>query len=171
MIREQKEKINKQIRSKEVRIVGENVESRIVSIEDAMLIADELGLDLVEINSTSNPPICKIIDYSKMLYEKKQKEKLQKQNNKKVKVKEIRFTYNTGTHDFKFKLDHAINFLKEGHKVRAYVFFSGRELNFKDMGEILLLKFVESLIEYGKPEALPKLEGKKLWVMIGPKKQ
>ena len=129
-----------------------------------------MALDLVEINPDSNPPICKVVDYGKLLYERKLKEKHQKQNSKKIKIKELRFTYNTGEHDFNFKLNHAINFLKEGNKVKAFVFFSGRELNYIDLGNIMLLKFVDALSEYGKAEALPKLEGKRLWVMVGPKK-
>jgi translation initiation factor IF-3 len=169
--KEAAERINKQIRGvSEVRIVGEGIESKVVKIQEALNIAEEMGLDLVEINSESNPPICKIVDYSKLLYERKQKEKLQKQNNKKIKIKELRFTYNTGEHDFNFKLNHAINFLKEGNKVKAFVFFSGRESNYVDLGNIMLLKFVDALEEYGKPESLPKLDGKRLWVIVSPKK-
>jgi len=165
------ERVNKQIRGvSEVRIVGEGVESGVVSLQEAFKIADEMGLDLVEISPNANPPVVKVIDYGKLLYEKKQKEKLQKQNNKKVKVKELRFTYNTGQSDFNFKLRHATEFLKEGNKVKAFVFFSGREQNYVDVGQILLLRFVEALNEYGKPEALPKLDGRRLWVMIAPKK-
>lgn len=170
-MKETSERINKQIRGvPNVRIVGDGIESRIVSIHEAILIAEEMGLDLVEINPNANPPVCKIIDYGKLLYERKQKDKLQKQNNKKVKVKELRFTYNTGDHDFNFKLKHAINFLKDGNKVKAFVMFSGREMNYIDMGNLMLLRFVDSLSEYGKPESLPKLDGKKMWIMIDPKK-
>ena len=169
--KEATERINKQIRGvNEVRIVGERVESKVVSIQEAMGIADEMGLDLVEINPEAKPPICKIVDYGKLLYERKQKEKLQKQNNKKVKVKELRFTYNTGDHDFNFKLNHATEFLKEGNKVKAFVFFSGREQNYIEIGNLLLLKFVKALSDYGKAEALPKMDGRKLWVMVSPKK-
>lgn len=165
------ERINGQIKNvSNVRIVGEGIESRVVSLNEALNIAQEKYLDLVEINPNSNPPICKIVDYGKFQYDKKQKEKLQKQNSKKIKIKEIRFTYNTGDHDFDFKLNHAINFLKDGNKVKAFVMFSGRETNYIDMGNIILLKFIDSLSDYGKPESLPKLEGKKLWVMINPKK-
>jgi translation initiation factor IF-3 len=171
MKKESTERINKQIRNvNEVRIVGEGIESRIVNIQEALRIAEDMDLDLVEINPDSKPPVCKVVDYSKFLYERKQKEKVQKQNNKKIKIKELRFTYNTGEHDFNFKLNHAINFLKEGNKVKAFVFFSGRESNYIDLGNILLLKFVDALSEHGKPESLPKLDGKRLWVMISPKK-
>lgn len=169
--KEVSERINKEIKGiNEVRIVGDGIESRITSFIEALKIAEEMGLDLVEINKNSTPPICKIVDYGKLLYERKQKEKHQKQNSKKIKIKELRFTYNTGEHDFNFKLNHAINFLKEGNKVKAFVFFSGREYNYVDLGNILLLKFVDALSEYGKPESMPKLEGKRLWIMISPKK-
>lgn len=165
------ERINNQIKGvKEVRIVGDGIESNIVSIYEALRIAESKSLDLIEINSKTKPPICKIADYNKFLYEKKQKNKIQKQNSKKVKVKEIRFTYNTGEHDFNFKLNHAIKFLEDGNKVRAFVFFSGRENNYVDMGNILLLKFIDALKEYGKPESLPIMVGRKLWVMLNPKK-
>lgn len=168
---ESSERINRQIRGvNEVRIVGENIDSMIIKFQEALMLAEEKGLDLVEINSKSNPPICKITDYGKFLYEKKQKDKLKKQNSKKIKVKEIRFTYNTGEHDFNFKLKHAIEFLKDGNKVKAFVFFSGRENSYVDTGNVLLLKFIDALIDVGKPESLPKMEGKRLWVMITPKK-
>ena len=169
--KEATERINKQIRGvDEVRIVGEGIDSRVVSLQEAFKIADEMELDLVEINKDSNPPICKIVDYGKLLYEKKQKDRIQKQNNKKIKIKEIRFTYNTGDHDFNFKLNHATEFLKEGNKVKAFVFFSGREQNYVEIGNLLLLKFVNALSELGKPDAMPKMEGRRLWVMISPKK-
>lgn len=169
--KEASERINKQIRGiNEVRIVGEGIESRVVNFQEALKIAEDMALDLVEISPNVIPPICKIVDYGKLLYERKQKEKLQKQNNKKVKVKEIRLTYNTGDHDFRFKLNHAINFLKEGDKVKATVFFSGRENNYTEIGNLLLLKFVDSLLDYGKAESMPKMDGKRLWVMINPKK-
>ncbi len=165
------ERINNQIRNvNEVRIVGEGIESRIVSIQEALRIAEDNDLDLVEINAESNPPVCKIVEYSKFLYDRKQKEKTQKQNSKKIKVKELRFTYNTGQSDIDFKLNHAKEFLKDGNKVKAFVFFSGREQNYIELGNILLLKFIDALSEIGKPEALPKMEGRRLWVMISPKK-
>lgn len=165
------ERINGQIKNVNmVRIVGEGIESKVVSLNEALKIAQDTYMDLVEINSNSNPPICKIVDYGKFQYEKKQKDKLQKQNSKKIKIKEIRFTYNTGDHDFDFKLNHAVNFLKDGNKVKAFVQFSGRESNYVNLGNIILLKFIDSLSEHGKPESLPKMEGKKLWVVINPKK-
>jgi len=167
---EKKERINEEIRSKEVRLVGGEFNNVILSIEEALSKASNMRMDLVEISATSYPPICKIMDYTKLIYERKQKEKLQKQNNKKTKVKEIRMTYNTGDHDFEFKLRHAINFLKDGDKVRVYVMFNGREINYKEQGELILLKFIDALIDYGKIEALPKLDGKRLWVIISPKK-
>jgi len=169
--KEATERINRQIRGvDEVRIVGEGIESRVVSIQEALSIAERMELDLVEISPNAKPPICKIVDYGKLLYERKQKEKLQRQNNKKTKVKELRFTYNTGDHDFNFKLKHAINFLEEGNKVKALVFFSGREMNYIEMGNLLLLKFVNALSNYGKVEDMPKMDGRRLWVMISPKK-
>lgn len=165
------ERINKEIKGvKEVRVVGENIESQVTDFTTALKMAEDLGLDLIEISPNVNPVVCKIGDYSKLLYEKKQKDKIQKQNNKKVKIKELRFTYNTGEHDFNFKLKHAINFLEDGHKVKAFVFFSGRENKYIDIGQIMLLKFVDALSEYGKVENMPKLDGKRLWVMINPKK-
>ncbi len=167
--KEATERINRQIRNvNEVRIVGDDIESRVISFYDALRMAEDMALDLVEINPTSNPPVCRIVDYSKLLYERKQKEKEHKR--KTTKIKEIRFTYNTGEHDFNFKLKHAMEFLKNGDKVKAFVFFSGRENNYIDQGNILLLKFIDSLTEVGKPENLPKLEGKRLWAMISPKK-
>lgn len=166
--KEASERINRQIRNVyEVRIVGEGIESRVVSFHEALQLSVDMDMDLVEINPTANPPICKIVDYSKLLYERKQKEK---NKPKKIKVKEIRFTYNTGEHDFNFKLNHAKEFLKDGDKVKAFVFFSGRENKYVDQGNILLLKFIDALNDIGKPESLPKLEGKRLWVMISPKK-
>jgi len=165
------ERINKQIKGvDEVRITGDNIENRIISFQEALKLSEELELDIVEISPNSNPPVCRIVDYGKLLYERKQKEKEQKKNNKKIKIKELRFTYNTGQSDFNFKLNHAINFLKEGNKVKAFVFFSGRECNYIDIGKLLLLRFVDSLGEYGKVEAMPKLDGRRLWVMISPKK-
>ncbi len=169
--KEATERINKHIRGvNEVRVVGEGIESQVVTIHEALRMAEDRELDLVEISPNAVPPICKIVDYGKLLYERKQKEKIQKANNKKVKVKELRFTYNTGDHDFNFKLKHATEFLKEGNKVKAFVFFSGRECNYVEMGNILLLRFIDALTEYGKPEALPKMEGRRLWVMVSPKK-
>ena len=166
-------RVNNKIRSKEVRIVGDGVDSRIVNIDDALSIAHDMDMDLVEIVPHANPPVCKIMDFQKFIYERKQKDKelkkLQRKNT--VKVKEIRLTYNTGEHDFNFKLNHAKNFLTKGNRVKAYVFFSGRELQFVEQGKLLLLKFVDDLSDYGKIEQMPKLENRRLWVMILPKKQ
>ena len=132
-------------------------------------MANEQGLDLVEISPNADPPVCKIIDYNKFLYEKKKKEKEMKAKSKVSEVKEIRFTPNTDDHDFDFKAKHAENFLKDGNKVKAYVQFKGRAIMFKERGELLLLKFAERLAEIGQPEALPKLEGKRMLMVLTPK--
>ena len=155
---------------KEVRLVGDNVEQGIYSYEEAMHIADVQNLDLVEVSATADPPVCRIIDYQKFLYQKKRKEKEQKQNSKKVEIKEIRFGPQTDEHDYNFKLKHAREFLAEGNKVKSYVFFRGRSILFKEQGELLLARFCNDLEEVGKPEAMPKLEGKRMIVMIAPKK-
>lgn len=136
-----------------------------------MQIADELELDLVEISPSANPPVCKIIDYSKFLYQLKKKEKEQKAKNVKVVVKEIRFGPQTDEHDYNFKLKHAISFLEEGAKLKAYVFFKGRSILFKEQGEVLLLRFANDLEEYGKVDQMPLLEGKRMIIMISPKKK
>ncbi len=154
-----------------MRVVGDNVENGIYSLRDALQIAEDAGLDLVEIASQADPPVCKVIDYKKFLYEQKRKQKEIKANATKVIVKEIRFGPQTDDHDFQFKLNHAKNFLEEGAKVKAYVFFKGRSILFADQGEMLLLKFAQELEEYGKVENLPKLEGKRMTMMIGPKKK
>jgi translation initiation factor IF-3 len=133
-------------------------------------LAEELELDLVEISPNAAPPVCKITDFSKFLYQQKKKQKELKAKAQKVVIKEIRFGPNTDEHDFNFKLNHAINFLKEGCKIKAYVFFKGRSILFKEQGEILLLKFAQELIEYGKVEQLPKLEGKRMGLFLAPKK-
>lgn len=173
MRKTEKYNINKQIRAPKVRITGENIESKIVDIKEALNIALSKGLDLVEIVPNSNPPVCKIIDFKKFLYEKKQKDKEMQKSQRKnaAKIKEIRLTYNTGEHDFNFKLKHAINFLEKGDKVKATIFFSGREITFKEQGELLLLKFVDELKDIGKPENLPKLENKRMWIIIYPNKK
>jgi translation initiation factor IF-3 len=163
--------INELIRAPEVRIVGDKIESKVLSIKEAIDLANELDLDLVEISPKANPPVCKIIDYKKFLYEQKKKQKELKAKQSKVVVKEIRFGPNTDDHDFMFKLNHAIKFLKEGFKVKAYVFFKGRTIVFKERGEILLLKFAQQVEEYGIIEQLPKLEGKRMIMMINPKKK
>jgi translation initiation factor IF-3 len=169
--KEKSERINQQINSQSVRLIfTDGTPSYVTTTKEALEISKDLNLDLVEISPSANPPVCKIIDYSKFLYEKKQKEKENQKTNKKIKLKEIRMTYNTGEHDFNFKLKHAMSFLKDGNKVKVFIFFSGREINFRDQGELLLLKFVDNLIEFGKPDNLPKLDGNRLWVIIQPKK-
>lgn len=167
-----KYKINNRIKSPTVRITGDGIESRIVSLSEALGIAEDMNLDLVEIVPNAKPPVCKVIDFQKFLYDKKQKEKEQEKNQRKnaSKIKELRFTYNTGDHDFKFKLNHAINFLEKGDKVKATVWFRGREIQFVEQGELLLLKFIDQLSEYGKIESMPKLENKRMSVIIIPKK-
>ena len=136
-----------------------------------MQFADELELDLVEISPSANPPVCKVIDYSKFLYQLKKKEKEQKAKNVKVVVKEIRFGPQTDEHDYNFKLKHAISFLEEGAKLKAYVFFKGRSILFKEQGEVLLLRFAKDLEEYGKVDQMPLLEGKRMIIMLSPKKK
>lgn len=165
-------RINDKIKGvREVRLVGDNVEQGIYSIQNAMRIADEQNLDLVEIAATAVPPVCRIIDYQKFLYQKKRKEKEQKQNSAKIVVKEIRFGPQTDEHDYNFKLKHAQEFLKEGNKVKAYVFFRGRSIMFKEQGELLLARFANDLSEVAKVEQLPKLEGKRMILNLAPKKQ
>lgn len=162
--------INEQIRAKEVRLVGDNVEIGIYPIQRARQIAAELELDLIEISPTAEPPVCKILDYQKFLYQQKKRQKEQKQKASKVVVKEIRFGPQTDDHDYNFKLKHAIGFLKEGSKVKAYVFFRGRSILFKEQGEVLLLRFANDLEEYGKVEMMPVLEGKRMTIMLTPLK-
>lgn len=154
-----------------MRLVGDNVEPGIYKFKEAMKIADELELDLVEISPSANPPVCKVIDYSKFLYQLKKKEKEQKAKNVKVVVKEIRFGPQTDEHDYNFKLKHAISFLEEGAKLKAYVFFKGRSILFKEQGEVLLLRFAKDLEEYGKVDQMPLLEGKRMIIMLSPKKK
>jgi translation initiation factor IF-3 len=153
-----------------VRVVGENIQTGIYSIREALDIADNLGLDLVEISPTADPPVCKVIDYKKFLYEQKKKQKEMKAKSAKVVVKEIRLGPNTDDHDFNFKLKHAMKFLQDGAKVKVDVFFRGRSIVYKEQGEIILLKFADALVDYGKPEMLPKLEGKRMMMIISPKK-
>lgn len=153
-----------------VRVVGENVQIGIYNIKDALRMADEQGLDLVEISPTANPPVCKIVDYKKFLYEKKKKQKELKAKSAKIVVKEIRLGPNIDDHDFNFKLKHAIKFLEEGAKVKVDVFFRGRMIVYKEQGEYVLLKFAAELEEFGKVEQLPKLEGKRMIMIISPKK-
>lgn len=162
--------INERIRAREVRLVGDNVENGVVSIQEALRIADDLGLDLIEISPNAEPPVCRVLDYQKFLYQQKKRAKEQKAKQTKVVVKEIRFGPQTDDHDYNFKLKHAISFLQEGSKVKAYVFFKGRSILFKEQGEVLLLRFANDLEEYGKVEQLPQLEGKKMAIFIAPKK-
>jgi len=162
-------KVNDKITARQVRVVGENVEIGVYPLSKAIELAIGQSLDLVEISPNADPPVCKIIDYSKFKYEQKKKQKEIKSKAAKTVVKEIRFGPNTDEHDFNFKLKHAINFLQEGAKVKAYVHFVGRTIVFKERGEILLLKFSQAVEEYAKVEQLPKLEGKRMYVMLSPK--
>ena len=162
---------NEKIRVKEVRLVGENVEQGVYSIQDALRIAEEQELDLVEISPNAVPPVCRITDYQKFLYQQKKRLKEQKAKSTKVVVKEIRFGPQTDDHDYNFKLKHAKGFLEEGAKVKAYVFFKGRSILFKEQGEVLLLRFANDLEDYGRVEQLPVLEGKRMIIMITPKKK
>ncbi|MEP7257605.1 MAG: translation initiation factor IF-3 [Flavitalea sp.] len=166
---QQEHRTNQMIRVPNVRLVGDNVEVGVYPIQDAMRMAQDQQLDLVEISPQADPPVCKIIDYNKFLYEKKKKEKEMKAKSKSAEVKEIRFTPGTDDHDFDFKSKHAESFLKEGNKVKAYVQFKGRAIMFKERGELLLLKFAERLAEVGQPEALPKMEGKRMLIIFAPK--
>lgn len=155
--------------SPNVRLVGDNVEVGVYTTKDALVKAEEIGLDLVEISPKADPPVCKIIDYKKFLYEQKKREKVMKAKATKVIVKEIRFGPNTDDHDYDFKKKHAEKFLKEGAKLKAYVFFKGRSIVYKDKGEILLLKLAQELEEFGKVEQMPRLEGKRMTMFIAPK--
>ncbi len=165
-------RINEEITASRVRLVGDNIEEQgIYPIAQAMKMADELGLDLVEISAKADPPVCKIIDYQKYLYQQKKKAKEMKSNSAKIVIKEIRFGPNTDEHDFQFKLKHAMEFLQEGSKVKASVFFKGRSILYSDQGEKLLLRFAVELEEYGRAEQMPKLEGKRMIMMIAPVKK
>lgn len=167
---EDQHRINQNIRGvNEVRLVGDNVEQGVVSLSKALAIAEEQGLDLVEISPNAVPPVCKVIDYAKFKYDQKKKQKEIKANATKTVIKEIRFGPNTDEHDFNFKLKHAVNFLKEGAKVKAYVHFVGRTIVFKERGEMLLLNFAKGLEEIGKPDDMPKLEGKRMSIIFSPK--
>lgn len=168
---EPQDRINERIRAREVRLVGDNVEQGIYSIQEARRIADEQELDLVEISPNAEPPVCKILDYQKYLYQQKKKAKEQKAKQSKVVVKEVRFGPQTDDHDYEFKLRHAKGFLEEGNKVKAFVFFRGRSIVFKDQGELLLLRFAQDLEDYAKVDEMPKLEGKRMIMMFSPKKQ
>nr|WP_321412758.1 translation initiation factor IF-3 [uncultured Carboxylicivirga sp.] len=163
-------RINRYIRVPQVRLVGDNIDNPgVFPTSEALKMADELDLDLVEISPKADPPVCKITDYQKFLYQQKKKQKEMKAKAVKVIVKEIRFGPNTDDHDYQFKLRHAEKFLQEGAKVKAYVFFKGRSILFKEQGEILLLRFAQDLEEIGKVEQLPKLEGKRMIMFIAPK--
>ena len=170
MKREEPYKINELIKSPVVRVVGENIDPGIYNIREALGLAENLGLDLVEISPTANPPVCKVIDYKKFLYELKRKQKEMKAKTAKIVVKEIRLGPNTDDHDFNFKLNHAIKFLKDGAKVKVDVFFKGRSIIYKEQGELILLKFAQAIVDYGKIEQMPKLEGKRMIMIVTPKK-
>ena len=163
-------KTNSEIRSKTVRLVGDNIENQgVYTIQEALKIAEDLELDLVEISPQIDPPVCKIVDYKKFLYQQKKKQKEIKAKTAKIVIKEIRFGPNTDDHDYNFKLKHGQEFLKEGAKVKAFVFFKGRSILYKEQGEILLLRFANDLEDLGKVEQLPKLEGKRMSILLNPK--
>ena len=163
-------RINEQIRSREVRLVGDDVESTVMPTHKAIQLAEQKGVDLVEISPNAQPPVCRLIDYSKFLYQQKKRQKELKAKQVKIEVKEIRFGPQTDEHEYNFKLKHAKDFLTEGDKVKAYVFFRGRSILFKEQGEVLLLRFANDLEEYGKVEQMPVLEGKRMIIFIAPKK-
>ena len=162
-------RVNEQIRAREVRVVSEG-NSEVMPTRKALDLAHQEGVDLVEISPNAQPPVCRLIDYSKFLYQQKKHQKEMKQKQVKVEVKEIRFGPQTDEHDYQFKLKHGMEFLNAGNKVRAYVFFRGRSILFKEQGEVLLLRFANDLEEYGKVEQMPKLEGKKMFLYLAPKK-
>jgi len=169
--KEAEHRINQHIRATQVRVVGENIEPGVYSLEEARKMAEELEVDLVEISPNADPPVCRLVDYNKFLYEKKKKEKEQKANSKQTEIKEIRFTPNTDDHDFDFKAKHAERFLLDGDKVKCFVQFKGRSILFQDRGQLLLLKFAERLAEFGTLEAMPKMEGRRMLAMFTPKKK
>ena len=169
-IKEQPNRINEQIPHREVRLVGDNVDQGVYPIQQARRIAELQGLDLVEISPNAEPPVCRVTDYQKFLYQQKKRAKEQKANQVRTTLKEIRFGPQTDDHDYSFKLRHAISFLQEGSKVRAYVFFRGRSIVFKDQGKLLLLRFANDLDEYARVDQLPKLEGKRMSMLFSPKK-
>lgn len=166
----QQHRINEQIRCREVRIVGDDVESEVLPTREAIQLAQQKGVDLVGISPNAVPPVCRLINYSKFLYQQKKRQKELKAKQVKIEVKEIRFGPQTDEHDYNFKLKHAKEFLSEGDKVKAYVFFRGRSILFKEQGEVLLLRFANDLEEYGKVEQMPVLEGKRMILFIAPKK-
>ncbi|MBR5190279.1 MAG: translation initiation factor IF-3 [Paludibacteraceae bacterium] len=167
---EDKHRVNSEIRGvKEVRIVGENIESQVYPIAEALRMAEEMEMDLVEISPNAQPPVCRIVDYQKFLYQQKKREKELKAKAVKMVVKEIRFGPQTDDHDYNFKLKHAEEFIKEGCKVKAYVFFKGRSILFKEQGEVLLLRLANDLEEIAKVDSIPTLEGKRMIIMLSPK--
>ena len=168
--KEPQHKINELIKAPTVRVVGENIEAGVYPLREALAMAEAAGADLVEISPNAEPPVCRIIEYSKYLYQLKKKQKEIKAKSVKVVIKEIRFGPQTDEHDFNCKLKHAKGFLEEGAKVRAYVFFKGRSILFKDQGSDILNRFISELEDYGKVESAPKLEGKKMIVVLAPKK-
>ncbi|WP_325579341.1 translation initiation factor IF-3 [Gelidibacter sp.] len=169
--KEEQHKINRNIRVENVRLVGDNIEPGIYTTKQALAFAEEQGVDLVEISPKADPPVCKVMDYKKFLYEQKKRDKVLKSKATKVVVKEIRFGPQTDDHDYEFKRKHAEKFLKEGAKLKAFVFFKGRSIVFKEQGQILLLKLAQDLEEFGKVEQMPKLEGKRMTMFIAPKKK
>ena len=171
VIREDKHRINRKITAEELRLVGDNVEIGVYSLSQGLAIANEQNLDLVEISPKADPPVCKVMDYKKFLYEQKKREKALKSKAAKVVVKEIRFGPNTDDHDYNFKKKHAEKFLKEGAKLKAFVFFKGRSIIFKEKGQILLLRLAQDLEKLGKVEQMPKLEGKRMIMFIAPIKK
>ena len=170
MIKQDPHRINEKITALEIRLVGDNVEVGVYNLNKALSLAREMELDLVEISPKASPPVCKILEYKKFLYEQKKREKALKSKATKVIIKEIRFGPQTDEHDYEFKKKHAIKFLTEGAKLKAFVFFKGRSIVFKEQGQILLLRLAQDLEEYGKVEQLPKLEGKRMIMFITPKK-
>ena len=167
----QQYRVNEQIHVREVRIVGNGIESTVMPTFKAIQLAEQKGVDLVEISPNAQPPVCRLIDYSKFIYQQKKHQKEMKAKQVKVDVKEIRFGPQTDDHDYNFKLKHAQGFLSDGDKVKAYVFFKGRSILFKEQGEVLLLRFAADLEDYGKVEQMPQLEGKRMIMFIAPKKQ
>ena len=153
-----------------MRVVGDNLEPQILSLREALFLAEKFEMDLVEISPQANPPVCKVMDYQKFLYEQKKKQKEIKAKSAKIVLKEIRLGPHTDDHDFEFKVNHAQKFLKEGCKVKVDVFFKGRMIVYKDQGELILLKFAQAVEEFGKPEQLPKMEGKRMLMILNPKK-
>lgn len=171
VVREDKHRINRKITAEELRLVGDNVEIGVYKLSQALAIANDQNLDLVEISPKAVPPVCKVMDYKKFLYEQKKREKALKSKAAKVVVKEIRFGPNTDDHDYNFKKKHAEKFLNEGAKLKAFVFFKGRSIIFKEQGQILLLRLAQDLEKLGKVEQMPKLEGKRMIMFIAPIKK